>query len=108
MAKSDIVRLTLNANSFRKLRNRMEVQFARDAKGREIPLGKGFLPRSQFYLGRERFYFPKMCNFWTAEALQGSGVPIRPARAITAGQLIRETERLGKRTARRSRPVDAF
>lgn len=36
------------------------------------------------------YYFPRICNVWTAQALQSSGFPIHTAGALSAGGLIRQ------------------
>lgn len=95
LAHSDVVRLDLSEEQFEKLRARIVSAFARDPAGKPIPAGNGFLPGSVFYLARERFYFPKMCNYWLAEQLQKSGVPVSRFRSISAAGLAHEAARHG-------------
>lgn len=108
LAHSDLVRLALPAPAMARLRAYLDSQFARSREGRHIPLGPGFARSSEFFLGAESFYFPKMCNVWTARGLRHAGVRIASPLAITAGGLTWQLEGSGRRTGSRRRPVDAF
>ncbi len=108
LARSDIVRLALPESAVARLRVYVDSQFARDASGRRVSLGTGFVPTSEFFLGAESFYFPKMCNVWTARGLRLAGVRVASPLAITAGGLMWQLTGSGQRTSSRQRPVDAF
>lgn len=105
---SDVIRLELTDAQFAKLRARLESAFARDASGRPIYAGKGFAPRSAYYLGSGSFYFPKMCNYWVAEQLQKSGIPLSRFRSISAAGLVHETAPHGTVESRRGGKKDYF
>ena len=70
---------------------RLAAQFARDAKGRVLPLGPGRYGVSRFYRARARFFFPKTCNAWTANHLRAIDFRIR---AVTAPGLFRALKKL--------------
>jgi uncharacterized protein (TIGR02117 family) len=106
--RSDVVELRLAPAEMRRLAARLDRSFSRGQAGRRILVGRGYYPESRFYIGRDRFYFPKMCNFWVAQALRDSGVRVCVPTAITADNLTRQVERSGRRQQRRSKPVDAF
>jgi uncharacterized protein (TIGR02117 family) len=108
LAHSDIVRLVVPEQTVARLRLYLDSQFARDRNGANIPLGPGFSASSEFFLGSESFYFPKMCNMWTARGLRRAGIRVAPSIAITAGGLIWQLEGSGQRISSRRRPVDAF
>jgi uncharacterized protein (TIGR02117 family) len=108
LANSDIVRFDVAPANFAKLQQRIDRHIARDSSGAAVPLGKGYRETSRFYLSRESFYFPKMCNMWTAQALRTGGVKVVPSLAISAQQLQWQTEPQGRRLNRRKRPLDAF
>ena len=74
------------------LRNSHEL----DAAGRPITLGPGLYGHSRFYASHERFHLLKTCNVWVATALQAAGVPVTPALAITAGQLMAQLRPLAR------------
>lgn len=73
---------------------RLAAQFARDSKGRLLPLGPGRYGASQFYSARARFFFPKTCNAWTASHLRALGYRVG---AVTAPGLCRDFENLSER-----------
>jgi hypothetical protein len=106
--RSDIVRLALSPERFTRLQSYLESQFATDQRGRPIFLKPGFSARSAFFLGSEKFYFPKMCNWWVAEGLIQAGIPVSRWRSITAHELMRQVKRHGEKTGARRLPVDAF
>jgi uncharacterized protein (TIGR02117 family) len=68
---------------------------ARDPSGRSIPLGAGLYGASRFYAGRERYSVLTTCNMWTARALRAAGLPVVPARAFTAGSVMRQLRAIG-------------
>ncbi len=75
---------------------RIALQFSRDEKGRLQPLGHGRYGESRFYRARERFFFPKTCNAWTASHLRAIGYKVH---AITAPGLFQELDALTKEEA---------
>ena len=70
--RSDVIELSLPRSGHRALCAALDDAFARDARGRRIFVQRGYFPESRFYAGRERFYFPKMCNLWVAQKLAGA------------------------------------
>lgn len=50
--------------------------------------GQGFLLESQF-----SYYLPRICNVWTAQAIEACGGDINPWFALTANGLVRQAER---------------
>ncbi len=105
---SDVVRFRFTAAEHRRLDAFLAGEFAHDARGRAVWLGRGFIATSSFYRGSGSFYFPKMCNLWTAQALRRAGVPLLLPGTLWAGGLVWQAEGSGVRIARRSRPADAF
>lgn len=47
----------------------------------------------RFYHARGSFYFPNMCNRWTARQLETAGCPIRTATVVMASRVMREAGR---------------
>ncbi len=107
-AHSDVIRLELSSHEFAVLRRWLDDAFARGADGQPVLLGPGPKSHSRFYAGREQFYFPKVCNVWTARALREAGVPLFVPTAVTAGDLIWQAEKLGRREQWKRLPLDAF
>lgn len=51
--------------------------------------------QSRFYHARGHFYFPRMCNRWTAERLKSASCPIQAWSVVTASRIMREARRFG-------------
>ena len=56
----------------------------------------GLYPNSTFFEARERYYFPKTSNKWTAKVLRESGYPISPFCAITSSNVINQAAKHGE------------
>lgn len=52
---------------------------------------------AHFFASREHFWIGYLCNSWTARVLNAAGLPIRPARAVTAGEVIATVDRAAPR-----------
>ncbi|MEJ6645643.1 MAG: DUF2459 domain-containing protein [Akkermansiaceae bacterium] len=70
---------------------RLASQFSRNDKGQLISLGAGRYGESRFYRARQRFFFPKTCNAWTASHLRAIGYRVG---GITAPGLFRDLDKL--------------
>jgi uncharacterized protein (TIGR02117 family) len=108
LSHSDIVQFSVSAERLSALRQFLEDSFERTAAGHVRCFGAGYFANSRFYAGRERFYFPKTCNVWTAAALKRAGVRIVVPASFMADPLMWQAQRDGKRLSRRSRPLDRF
>ncbi|MGV3578158.1 DUF2459 domain-containing protein [Brevundimonas sp.] len=51
---------------------------------------------ARFFASREDFWIGYLCNSWTARVLNAAGLPIRPARSVTAGEVIGAVDRTGR------------
>jgi uncharacterized protein (TIGR02117 family) len=85
---SEIVDIDLPDQAFQLL-----IQFISDTFSRSDPAlpdetRPGLYGNSRFYAARARFHLFRTCNTWVAEALRSTGLPISPAYAITAGNLM--------------------
>lgn len=54
---------------------------------------------ARFFAAREHFWIGYLCNSWTAHVLNAAGVPVRPLRAVTAGEVIASLDRAELDTA---------
>jgi uncharacterized protein (TIGR02117 family) len=108
VGNSDIIRLNVKPAGFARMRARVVDHFAFDRAGKAVSLGKGYTATSRFYLSRESFYFPKMCNMWIAQTLSVGGVRVLPSFAISAPCLQWQIGPQGHRLNTRRRPLDAF
>jgi hypothetical protein len=89
----DIVEVPVPIDRLRTLATAIEQEFAGDE-----PIPTGATLRSapgpnRFYKGQRRFYFPRMCNWWTATRLHEAGCPIRPATVIFASRIMKEARK---------------
>jgi uncharacterized protein (TIGR02117 family) len=107
-AHSDVVEFALSPAQFRILLRELDAAFARDARGQRAFISRGYFADSRFYQGRDRFYFPKMCNVWVAQRLRQSGVPVFVPTAMAANDLVWQAAKLGKRQGWKRRPPDGF
>ena len=73
---------------------RIALQFSRDKKGSIQLLGPGRYGESRFYRARDRFFFPRTCNAWTAGHLRAIGYNVH---AVTAPGLFQEIGKLTKK-----------
>ena len=93
---AEIIEIGVSEAGLRRLIDHVRNSHELDAAGRPIALGPGLYGRSRFYASHERFHLLKTCNVWVATALQAAGVPVTPALAITAGQLMAQLRPLAR------------
>uniref|UniRef100_UPI00289E7526 DUF2459 domain-containing protein n=2 Tax=Brevundimonas TaxID=41275 RepID=UPI00289E7526 len=48
---------------------------------------------ARFFVSRETFWIGHLCNHWTAELLSAGGLPVRPFRAVSSGEVMRTAAR---------------
>jgi uncharacterized protein (TIGR02117 family) len=94
--ESDVVQIDLSEAGLERLSEFIQREFQLSIAGKPIPAGKGLYGDSRFYQGRSKFYFPKMCNQWTACALRAAGCPIRPLTSVSSGKVISKTKKIGR------------
>ena len=75
------------------LRARIQSSLATDAAGRPIMTAARPGDQVRFFKSRETFWIGHLCNHWTAELLSAAGLPIRPFRAVTSGEVMRTAAR---------------
>ena len=51
---------------------------------------------ARFFRSRETFWIGYLCNSWTARVLNAGGLPVRPLRAVTAGEVVATLDRAAK------------
>ena len=92
---SEIIRIELSSAGFEHLSHTIAASFALDEAGNATLLGPGLYGNSRFYLSRETYHLFNTCNVWTARVLRTAGLPITPARAITAEDLMSQARKFG-------------
>ena len=93
-AGREVVEMRLSRPGFRALVRFVDGTFARDGRGRAPRLGPGLYGISAFYPARGHYHLLNTCNTWIADALRSAGVPITPAYAMTAGNLMWQARRV--------------
>lgn len=51
---------------------------------------------ARFFFSTETFWIGYLCNSWTARVLNAAGLPVRPLRAVTAGEVMATLDRAAK------------
>jgi uncharacterized protein (TIGR02117 family) len=78
------------------LHARIEASLSTDATGRPITATAHPDDDARFFESREIFWVGHLCNHWTAELLSAAGLPIRPFRAVTSGEVMRTASHAAK------------
>lgn len=79
----------LSAAGMAALRARVQASLATDAAGLPITAAARPGDDARFFKSRETFWVGHLCNHWTAELLSAAGLPIRPWRTVTSGEVMR-------------------
>lgn len=93
---SEMIEVGLSQTGFENLTRFIHQTFQRDRTGHATYVGRGHTGDSAFYLATGKYRLFNTCNSWTAKALQAAGPPIRPAQALTAGNVLRQTRKVGR------------
>jgi uncharacterized protein (TIGR02117 family) len=75
---SDIIHLNISAARFDSVCNFIDASLLKTEDGHLVDGGMGIYGNSRFYMGREKYYFPKTCNVWTARVLVIAGFDLTP------------------------------
>ena len=92
--------LRLSAAGMAALRTRVQASLAIDAAGRPITAAARPGDDARFFASRETFWVGHLCNHWTAQLLSAAGLPIRPFRAVTSGEVMRTAARAERDAAK--------
>ncbi|WEK57867.1 MAG: DUF2459 domain-containing protein [Candidatus Brevundimonas phytovorans] len=85
--------LRLSTGGMAALRARIEASLATDAAGRPVLATARSGDEARFFASRETFWIGHLCNHWTADLLSAAGLPIRPWRTLTSGEVMRTAAR---------------
>lgn len=88
--------LRLSPAGMAALRARVQASLAIDATGRPVLATARPGHDARFFESRETFWIGHLCNHWTADLLSAAGLPIRPFRAVTSGEVMRTADRAAK------------
>lgn len=92
---SEVVEIVLSDEAFQRVLQFVSDTFSRSDVAAPFEARPGLYPNSRFYSARGRFHLFRTCNTWVAEALRSAGLPIRPAYAVTAGNLSYQVKNFG-------------
>lgn len=84
--------LSLSAQALAGLRGRIEQSLVLTDGAPRVAVTRPD-PGAWFFASREPFWIGYLCNSWTARVLNAAGLPIRPMRAVTAGEILSTVDR---------------
>ena len=88
----EVVEVRLSADGLRKLTASIEAEFKeKTPRSFGVPL-LGPPEPNKFYYARRRFFFPRMCNWWTSKRLHDGGCPIAAWSVVSANRVIGEAK----------------
>jgi hypothetical protein len=84
--------LTLSSPAFAGLRGQIEQSLSLQRGQPRLATARAG-SGAHFFASRERFWIGYLCNSWTARVLNAAGLPVRPMRAVTAGEILATIDR---------------
>lgn len=88
----EVVEVHLTEDGLRKLAASIEAELKDAAPESVGGVLNGTPEPNKFYPAKRRFFFPRMCNWWTARRLQDGGCPVAAWTVILANRVIREAK----------------
>lgn len=88
----------LSSGAFAGLRGRVEQSLSLAGDRPRLALARAG-SGAHFFAGHESFWIGYLCNSWTARVLNAAGLPVRPLRAVTAGEILATIDRAQLDTA---------
>jgi uncharacterized protein (TIGR02117 family) len=86
----DIVEVRVSVDGLRLMAEAIQREFT-ESSPTATPVSMRAAPKpNHFYSARGKFYFPRMCNWWSASRLREASCPIAPWTIVTAGQVMRK------------------
>jgi uncharacterized protein (TIGR02117 family) len=86
----EVVEVRLSEDGLRRLAASIEAEFKDSAPESFGEPLRGVPEPNKFYPAKRRFFFPRMCNWWTARRLHDGGCPIAAWSVVSANRVIRE------------------
>lgn len=84
--------LSLAPAAFAGLRGRIEQSLSLSGASPRLLVARAG-PGARFFASTEHFWIGYLCNSWTARVLNAAGLPVRPMRAVTAGEILATVDR---------------
>lgn len=96
----EVVEVHVSADGLRRMTEAIEQEFSERAPA-ATPVSLSATPKpNHFYSARRKFFFPRMCNWWTASRLADASCPIQPWTVVTAGRVVGEAQSFESATKR--------
>jgi uncharacterized protein (TIGR02117 family) len=92
---AELVQVAVTEDGYRRLINRLKLQFIRTRDGRVKPIRPGLYGRSYFFRARGVYSIFYTCNSWTAEVLAYAGVKIDQDAAKRASSVMEQLREIG-------------
>ncbi len=86
----EVIEVRVSAEGLRQLAQAIEQEFAQSAPAPNGASLEATPKPNEFYEGKRRFFFPRMCNWWTAKRLNEGGCPIAAWSVVSANRILRE------------------
>ena len=97
---NEIVEVRVSAEGLREMTAAIEQEFTESTPTATPVSLSGFPKPNHFYNARRKFFFPHMCNWWTASRLAEASCPIQPWTVVAAGRVVREVRSFEDETKR--------
>jgi len=86
----EVIEVRVTATALRRLAQSIQQEFT-EPEPVVTAAGLSATPEpNKFYGAKRRFYFPRMCNWWTARRLEEGGCPIAAWSVISPNRVVRE------------------
>lgn len=86
----EVIEVRLSAEGLRRLAQSIEREFKERTPVPSAASLDATPQPNKFYSAQRRFFFPRMCNWWTAKRLEESDCPIAAWSVISANRIVRE------------------
>ncbi|MFG1346556.1 DUF2459 domain-containing protein [Xanthobacter autotrophicus DSM 431] len=87
-ARSDMVRVSMNAAQLGAIARRMEETLAAGDDGRPVELGPGLYGPSLFFRAIGAYHLTQNCNHWVARLMNAAGLPVSLTAATASAGLM--------------------
>ena len=91
----NITKIDLSEKGFNNLCKFVSDKYFHDKENKTHFIAPGRYGNSKFYKANGKYYFPQMCNLWTARALEVAGCPVAPTCVITSKEIMSQANEFG-------------
>lgn len=91
--QSEVIEIRLSKTAHGLLNRAIAASFVRDENGHTMTPSRGRYSYSRFFDAEGKYYATNTCNTWAARMLREAGMPMRVFMTLTAGSVMRQTEK---------------